>query len=75
MTTTCSSVAVVENEFRFFMNEAPTKDAIYTSTIQSVIEYEIVSCLMAYTSTLIARSRGGALQSPEIDYYISILGV
>jgi hypothetical protein len=42
MTTTCSSVAVVKNEFFFFMSETPTKDAIYTSTIQSVIEYEIV---------------------------------
>jgi hypothetical protein len=67
MTTTCSSVAVVKNEFCFFMSGASTKDAIYTSTIQSVIEYEIVFFLMTYTSTLIVRSRGGALQSLEIE--------
>jgi hypothetical protein len=67
MTTTCSNVAFIKNEFHFFMSEAPVKDAIYTSMIQSVIEYEIVFCLMAYTSTLIVRSKGGALQSLEID--------
>jgi hypothetical protein len=67
MTTTCSSVAIIKHDFRFFMSETPTKDTIYTSTIQSVLEYEIVLGLMAYTSTLITRSRGGALQSLEID--------
>jgi hypothetical protein len=69
------SVAIVKYDFRFFMSETPTKDAIYTSTIQSVLEYEIVLGLMAYTSTLIMRRRGGALQSLEIDKYISIPGV
>jgi hypothetical protein len=67
MTTTCSSVAFVKNEFRFFVNEASAKNEIYTMMIQSVIEYEIVSCLMAYMSTLITRSGGGELQSLEID--------
>jgi hypothetical protein len=67
MTTTCSSVAVIKNEFCFFMSETPAKDAIYTSTIQSVLEYDIVFFLMAYTSTFIMRSKGGALQSLEID--------
>jgi hypothetical protein len=67
MTTTCSSVAVVKNKFLFFVNEALAKDAIHTLTIQSVIEYEIVSCLMAYMSTLIVRSIGREIQSLEID--------
>jgi hypothetical protein len=49
------------------MNEAPTKDEVYTSMIQSVIEYEIVLFLMAYTLTLIARSRGRAIQSLDIE--------
>jgi hypothetical protein len=60
-------VAFVKDKFHFFMNKAPTKNEIYTSKIQSVIEDEIVSCLMAYTSTLIARSRGGDLQIMDID--------
>ena len=67
MTTTCSRMEIVKHEFRFFMSEAPTKDAIYTSTIQSVFENEIVLSLMAYMETLIMRSRGRALQSLEID--------
>jgi hypothetical protein len=60
-------VAFVKNELHFFMSETPTKDAIYTSMIQSVLEYEIVFCLMAYTSMLITRRRGGALKILEID--------
>ena len=75
MTTICSSVAIVKNNFGFFMSEAPVKDAIYTSTIQNIFEYEIVLGLMAYATTFIMRSRGGALQSLEIDKYIFILGV
>jgi hypothetical protein len=67
MNTTCSSVAVFKHELCFFMNETSTKDAIYTSMIQSVLEYEIVFFLMAYTLKLITRRRGGALQSLEID--------
>jgi hypothetical protein len=67
MTTTCSGVAVVKNEFRFFGSDASTKDEIYTSTIQSFIKYEIFFFLMAYTSKLIMRSRCEALQSLEID--------
>jgi hypothetical protein len=66
MTATCSIVEIVKHDFLFFMSEAPTKDTIYTSTIQSVLKYEIVLSLMAYTVTLIMRSRGGALQSLEI---------
>jgi hypothetical protein len=49
------------------MSETPTKDAVYTSTIQSVLKYEIVLGLMAYTTTLIMRSRGRALQSLEVE--------
>jgi hypothetical protein len=67
MTATCSSVAIVKHNFHLFMSETPTKDTIYTSTIQGVLEYEIVLGLVAYTTTLIMRSRGGALQSMEID--------
>jgi hypothetical protein len=67
MTTTCSSVAVIQNELFFLVYKAPMKNAIYTSTIQSVIEYEIVSCLMVNSSTLVAGSRSRALQSLEID--------
>ena len=67
MITTCSTVAVIKREFLFFVNEALVKDAIYTLMIQSVIEYEIVSCLMVNSSTLIMGSRRGALQSLEID--------
>jgi hypothetical protein len=72
MTATCSSVAIVKHDFCFFMSETSTKDAFYTLTIQSVLEYEIVLSLMAYTTMLITRSRGGTLQSLEIDKHISI---
>jgi hypothetical protein len=67
MTTTCSSVVVVKNEFCFFMSETSAKDAIHTSKIQSVIEYEIVFFLMAHTSMLIMRRRGRELKSLEIE--------
>jgi hypothetical protein len=67
MTTTCSSVVVIKNDFHFFMSEVSMKDAIYTLTIQSVLEYETVLGLMAYMMTLITRSKGGALQSMEIE--------
>jgi hypothetical protein len=67
MTTTCSSVEVVQNELRFLMYKELTKNAIHASTIQSVIEYEIVLCLMVNSLTLVAGSRSRALQSLEID--------
>jgi hypothetical protein len=72
MTATCSSVAIVKHDFFFFMSETSMKDAVYTSTIQCVLEYEIVLSPMAYTTMLITRSRGGTLQSLEIDKHISI---
>jgi hypothetical protein len=50
----------------------PKKNAIYTSMIQCVLEYEIVLSLMAYTTMLITRSRGGTLQILDIDKNISI---
>jgi hypothetical protein len=75
MTTTCSSVAIVKHDFHFFMSETSAKDAVYTLTIQSVLEYEIVLSLIAYTVRLITRSKGGALQILEIDKHISIPGV
>jgi hypothetical protein len=67
MTTTCSSMEIVKHDFRFSMSEASTKNEIYTSKIESVLEDEIVLGLMTYTVTFITRSRGGALQSLEID--------
>ena len=75
MTTTCSSVAFIKHEFHFFMSKALVKDAIYTSTIQSIFEYEIVLGLMAYVAMLITRSRSGELQILDIDKYISIPGI
>jgi hypothetical protein len=67
MTATFSSVAIIKHDFHFFMSETPTKDALYTSTIPSVLKYDIVLGLMEYTVTLITRSRGGELQSLDID--------
>ena len=67
MTATCSSVAIVKYNFRFFMSEASMKDEVYTSTIQSVLKYEIVLGLVVYMMMVITRSRGGALQILEID--------
>jgi hypothetical protein len=68
-------VAIVKHDFHFFMSETLAKDAIYASTIESVLEDEIVLGLMAYTTTLITRSRGRAFQILDIDYYISVPGV
>jgi hypothetical protein len=67
MTATCSGLEIVKHNFHFYMSETPMKDAICTSMMQSVLEYEIVLGLMAYMMTLIMRIRGGALQSLEID--------
>jgi hypothetical protein len=67
MTTTCSSVAIIKHDFHFSMGETSAKDAIYTSTIQSVLKYEIVFGLIVYTAMLIMRSRGRELQILEID--------
>jgi hypothetical protein len=60
-------VAIVKHDFFFFMGETLAKDAIYTSTIQSVLEYEIAFGLMAYMVTLITRSRVRELQILEIE--------
>jgi hypothetical protein len=51
------------------------QDAVYTSSMQRIIEYEIILILMVYTSMLVMRRRGGALQILEIDKYISVLGI
>jgi hypothetical protein len=72
MTTTCSSVEIIKNDFFFFMSEASMKNSIYTSTIESVLEDEIILGLMTYTMTFITRSRGEALQSLEIEKNIPI---
>jgi hypothetical protein len=65
-------MAIVKRDFYFFMSEASTKNAIYTSMIESVLKDEIMLGMMMYTMTFIMRSRGGALQSLEIDKNISI---
>jgi hypothetical protein len=65
-------VEIIKNNFLFFISETSTKDAVYTSTIQGVLEYEIVISLMAYTTTLIMRSIGRTLQSMDIDKNITI---
>jgi hypothetical protein len=62
MTATRSSVKFVQNELFFCMDKASMKNAIHASTIQSVIEYKIVSRLMSKSSMLITGSRNGALQ-------------
>jgi hypothetical protein len=68
-------MAIVKNDFHFFMSEASTKNVIYTSMIESVLEDEIILGLMTYMTTFIMRSRGGTLQILEIDKNISIPGV
>ena len=75
MTATRSSMVIVEHDDGLLMSETSTQDAVYTSLIQRIIEYEIILSLMAYPLMLIMSSRGGALQSLEIDKYISIPGV
>jgi hypothetical protein len=59
-------VEVIQNELCSLVYKALMKNAIYTSTIQSVIEYEIVSFLMENSSTLITGRRSRELQSIEI---------
>jgi hypothetical protein len=68
-------MAIVKNNLCFFMSEASVKNAIYTSTIESVLKDEIILGLMMYMETFIVRSRSGALQILEIDKNISILEV
>jgi hypothetical protein len=75
MTATGSSMAIVKHDNCFFVNETSAQDAVYTSPIQCIIKYEIIISLMVYASMLITKSRGGELQSLEIDKYISILGI
>jgi hypothetical protein len=75
MTATCSSMAIVKHEKCFFVSETSVQDEVYTSLIKCIIDYEIIISLMAYTSTLIMRSRGGELQSLEIDKYIFVPGI
>jgi len=75
MTATCSGMAIAKHNNYFFVSETLVQDAVYTSSIQRIIEYEIILGLMAYTTMLITRSSGGALQSPEIDKPISVLGI
>jgi hypothetical protein len=68
-------MTIVEHYDGLLMSETSTQDAVYTSPIQRIIEYEIVLGFMAYLPMLITRSRGGALQSLDIDRYISVPGV
>jgi hypothetical protein len=75
MTATSSGMAIIEHYDGLLMSETSTQDAIYTSLIQRIIENEIILSLMTYPPTLVMRSRGGALESLEIDKYISIPGV
>jgi hypothetical protein len=75
MTATCSGMAIVKKNNCFLVSETSTQDVVYTSPIQCIIKYEIIFGLMAYASMFIMRSRGGALQSLEIDKYISVLGI
>jgi hypothetical protein len=75
MATTCSSMAIIENYGGLLMSETSTQDAVYTSLIQRIIEYEIILSLMAYPPMLVMRIIGGALKSLEIDKYISLPGV
>jgi hypothetical protein len=75
MITTASSMAIIKHDNCFFVSETSTQDAVYTSLIQCIIEYEIILSLMAYASMLITRSRGEALQILDIDKYISIPGI
>jgi hypothetical protein len=65
-------MAIVEHYDGLLMSETSTQDAVYTSPIQRIIEYEIILSLMAYLLMLVTRSRGGALQSLEINKYISV---
>jgi hypothetical protein len=67
MTSTCSSVTFIQHKLCLFMDKALAKNETYASTIQCVIEYKIVSCLMENSSTLIMGSRSRAFQSLEID--------
>jgi hypothetical protein len=68
-------MTIIEHYDDLFMSETSMQDAVYTSLIQCIIEYEIILSMMAYPLTLVMRSRGGALQILEIDKYISIPGV
>jgi hypothetical protein len=68
-------MTIIEHYDGLLMSETSTQDAFYTSPIQRIIEYEIVLGLMEYPPTLITIRRGGALQSLEIDQYISVPGV
>jgi hypothetical protein len=65
-------MTIVEHYDDLLMSETLMQDEVYTSPIQHIIEYEIILSLMEYLLTLITRSRGGALQSLEIDQYISV---
>jgi hypothetical protein len=75
MTATSSGMEIVKHDNCFFVSETSTQDAVYTSMIQCIIEYEMILSLMAYVLTLIRISRGGALQILEIDKYISVPGI
>jgi hypothetical protein len=66
---------IIKHDKFFFVSDTSSQDAVYTSSIQCIIEYEIILSLVEYASMLIMRSRGGALQILEIYKYISIPGI
>jgi hypothetical protein len=68
-------MTIIEHYDGLLMSETSAQDAVYTSLIQRIIEYEIVLSLMVYPPMLVMRSRGGELQILEIDQYISVPGV
>ena len=58
MTTTCSRVAVIENMFSLFMGEASSKNGIYTTPVQCIIQDKVVFHVVMDTVTIIMRYIG-----------------
>ena len=72
MTATCSRVAIIQNMFNFFMCKASSKDGIDTTSVQCIIQNEIVLCMVTDTMKIVMTYVRLKYLSLEINNQISI---
>ena len=72
VTATCSRVAVIQNCFSLFMCKASSKDGIYTTVVQCIIQHKIVLFVVRDMMTIITGHVRMKSLGLEIDDQISI---
>ena len=72
MIATWSRVAIIQNHFNLFMCKASSKNGIYTTLVQCIIQNEIVLCVVMDTAMIVTRYVRLKSLGLDIDDQISI---